>query len=138
MGGGCRLTRSWKNRGARLRPWADAVIAGDAETFEQAGRVFAAAKVRDHAAIAAAKRVQRLEDEGRRPLAQYRRAELTQMYRNIFQPDPPSHRARNAFVQKRPACCSPASVRLPVGAAQSASAGSLPPLADRPCAAAAE
>jgi len=34
------------------------------------------------------------------------------MYRNFYQPDAPYHRARSAFVQKRPACWSPLSVRM--------------------------
>lgn len=89
---------------------ADRAIA--AEGFDLAVQACAVAKAQDHAAIIARKQTAREADEVQRPLAQYRRAELTQMYRNFFQPDSPYHRARNAFVFKRPACWSPASVRL--------------------------
>jgi putative two-component system protein, hydrogenase maturation factor HypX/HoxX len=109
---------------------ADEAVAGDAEQFAGIVTAFAGAKAADHAAIIARKHAGRLEDEARRPLAQYRRAELTQMYRNFYQPDSPYHRARNAFVHKRATCWSPASVRMLVGTARSETGGSPPPVSD--------
>ncbi|CAA2154436.1 4-chlorobenzoyl coenzyme A dehalogenase-2 [Methylobacterium brachiatum] len=91
---------------------ADEAISGDADQFARAVQAFAAAQAERHAALTDRKRLQRQEDEDRRPLDAYRRHELTQMYRNFHQPDAPYHRARSAFVHKRPACWSPLSVRM--------------------------
>jgi putative two-component system hydrogenase maturation factor HypX/HoxX len=109
--------------------FADRAIAGEA--FDLTVQAFAAAKAEDHAAITARKQAAREADEAQRPLAQYRRAELTQMYRNFFQPDSPYHRARNAFVFKRPACWSPASVRLLASTAEAE--GAAPPALSDAC-----
>ena len=90
----------------------DEAISGDTEQFARAVQAFAAAQAERHAALTDRKRLQRAEDEERRPLDAYRGQEMTQMYRNFYQPDAPYHRARSAFVQKRPACWSPLSVRM--------------------------
>lgn len=91
---------------------ADEAIRGDAEHFARTVQAFAAGQAERHAALTDRKRLQRAEDEDRRPLDAYRRHELTQMDRNFHQPDAPYHRARSAFVHKRPACWSPVSVRM--------------------------
>ena len=91
---------------------ADEAISGDADQFARAVQAFAAAQVERHATLTDRKRLQRQEDEDRRPLDAYRRHELAQMYRNFHQPDAPYHHARSAFVHKRPACWSPLSVRM--------------------------
>ncbi|WP_243966499.1 enoyl-CoA hydratase-related protein [Methylobacterium sp. J-026] len=96
---------------------ADEALAGDAAAFDRAVQAFAAARAGEHAAITGRKQAARAADEVQRPLAHYRRAELTQMYRNFYQPDSPYHRARSAFVYKRPACWSPASVAMLAGTA---------------------
>lgn len=43
---------------------------------------------------------QRQADERRKPLAEYRREELTQMHLNFFGADPSYHQARSRFVHK--------------------------------------
>ncbi len=116
---------------------ADEALAGDAAAFDRAVLAFAAARAGEHPAITARKHAARAADEAERPLAQYRRAELTQMYRNFYQPDSPYHRARSAFVYKRPACWSPASVAMLAGTAANETAASPRPAPGGVCIAAA-
>ncbi|GHB39301.1 hydrogenase maturation protein [Streptomyces viridiviolaceus] len=57
----------------------------------------------DHARRVAAKAAARQADEERRPLAEYRRAELDRMRAVFFDPQAPYHALRAAFVRKLPA-----------------------------------
>jgi putative two-component system hydrogenase maturation factor HypX/HoxX len=57
---------------------------------------------RHYATLVRRKQAVRQRDEQRTPLAAYRRAELAQMERNFFGPDPAYHHARYRFVHKLP------------------------------------
>ncbi|MER7915380.1 MULTISPECIES: hydrogenase maturation protein [unclassified Streptomyces] len=79
----------------------------------------------------AAKAAARAADERQRPLATYRRAELTRMHALFFDPHAPYHALRSAFVRKAPAgsprpLAAPADTRQPpTGRTDPAEAGAL-------------
>jgi putative two-component system protein, hydrogenase maturation factor HypX/HoxX len=55
-----------------------------------------------HEALVRRKQEERRRDEARKPLAAYRQAELAEMRRNFYGPDPAYHEARRRFVHKLP------------------------------------
>ncbi|MFO1417492.1 MAG: hydrogenase maturation protein [Methylotetracoccus sp.] len=56
----------------------------------------------DFDALLEGKRTSRALDEAAKPLEQFRLAELAEMNRNFWGPDPSYHQARSAFVRKQP------------------------------------
>ena len=68
-------------------------------------RAAALAAAPDLARRIAAKASARQADERRRPLADYRRAELARMRAVFFDPQAPYHALRSAFVRKQPGGC---------------------------------
>jgi putative two-component system hydrogenase maturation factor HypX/HoxX len=87
----------------------DVCLIGDAEVFrsEVARRATELASATDFAEKIAVKRETRALDEAAKPLAAYRKEELTHMRRNFYGFDPSYHVARHHFVRKSPASWTP-------------------------------
>ena len=90
----------------------DEVLSRDPETFRQEALEFAKGKRNLLLYVLAKKRLRLQKDQEQKPLAAYRQHELTQMYKNFYIPNSAYHLARQSFVRKQPACCSPLSARM--------------------------
>lgn len=88
---------------ARRTGWADRVMSGDRETYEAAVVDYAGQLARraDYPHLVADKRNRRDTDEQRRPLQDYRRAELDRMWSDIAHDVNDFANARRTFLSKR-------------------------------------
>jgi putative two-component system hydrogenase maturation factor HypX/HoxX len=94
---------------AMRRGLVDGVLDGPPKAFVStvSQRAQALAEAPDFAQRLEAKRARRADDEGKKPLAAYREAELKRMHLNFYGFDPSYHVARYHFVHRLPHAWTP-------------------------------